>query len=132
MHGKGEPTCISSTGDMLAGQPPSGAPPLAKPPQPPEETLCYPSDVMLSEAVETASDVVVGDFIQPGTWTRPRRVECIDDSALGPILLLREPDTSRVNGHGIRRLDTQGWRQRGQWRRYPNLRLLWDAAHGRP
>lgn len=103
--------------------------PVAKPPQTAPEALCYPSDVMVSEVVREPSDVVVGDFLRSQHWSRVRRVECIDQGADGPVLLLREPDDSRTNAHGIRRLDQDGWRARGQWIRYPNLRRLWDAAH---
>jgi hypothetical protein len=130
MIGKEEPTNITSVGDPLAGKPPTSTEPVAKAPQVAQETLCYPSDIMQSERVEDRpEDVVVGDFLRAQGWSRVRRVECIDSTDDGPVLLLREPDESRTNAHGIRRLDMAGWKQRGAWNRYPNLRRLWDAAH---
>jgi hypothetical protein len=46
------------------------------------------------------------------------------------VLCLADHDDSRVNAHGIRRVGRAGWVTRGSWVRYPNLRLLWEAAHG--
>jgi hypothetical protein len=123
-----EPTLITSADNADASLPKGE--PVAKAPQTAPEPLCYPSDIMSSERVECPEDVMVGDFLRPQGWSRVRRVECIDHGGDGPVLLLREPDESRTNAHGIRRLDREGWEARGAWIRYPNLRRLWDAAHG--
>jgi len=104
--------------------------PVAKAPQTAPETVCDPRAILVAERVESPHEVLLGDFVQAQGWSRPRRVEFIDSAESGPVLFLADPDESRTNEHGIRRLDADGWEGRGAWKRYPNLRRVWDAAHG--
>jgi len=122
-----EPTLITASGEPGA-TPPAGEPVAA--PQTAQETLCDPRAVLVTEPVESAQDVSEGDWLAAGGWSRPRRVECVDATGDGAVLHMADPDESRTNDHGIRRLDPSGWVARAPWRRYPNLRRLWDAAHG--
>jgi len=124
-----DPHMVTPTGDFKA-KPPTTGEPIANAPQPTQASVCDPRDVLVSEHVESPEDVLQGDFVRAQGWSRPRRVEFIDSAESGPVLFLADPDTSRTNEHGIRRLDSEGWQARGSWNRYPNLRRLWEAAHG--
>ena len=123
-----EPTLITSAENADASLP-TGEP-VAKATQAAPETVCDPRLLMVAEPVESAQDVTEGDWLAASGWTRPRRVECVDTCEDGAVLHMADPDESRTNDHGIRRLDPDGWAARGSWRRYPNLRRVWDAAHG--
>jgi len=94
------------------------------------ETVCDPRCLLNAEHVHRPELVEEGDFIRAEGWTFPRRVEHVERTGNGAVLCLAEHDNSRTNAYGIRRVDRDGWVQRGSWLRYPNLRLLWEAAHG--
>jgi len=101
--------------------------PLASPKKE-EELLCDPREVLDwlgdTETIER-EEVKVGDWIAAQNWRRFRRVMFIE----GETLFLAEPRGGRPVDKGIRRLDPEGWEKRGQWRCYPNLRAIWEAAH---
>lgn len=86
--------------------------------------LCDPRAIFISEPIER-EDVTVGDWVSARSWTRPRRVMAMEED----VMFLADPDNSRTNDHGIRRLDSAGWEKRGAWRCFPNLRAIWEAAH---
>ena len=88
-----------------------------------------PRKLFETENIGSIEDVEVGDFITC-SWTRPRRVVMADVRQGGRTIWLAEPDTSRVDNHGNRMVDANEWARRGSWTRFPNLRALWDAAHG--
>ena len=122
-----DPRMVTPTGNPDAPLPKGE--PIAKAPQTAPEGICDPRELLRTELV-AMKNVEVGDFIRANGWTNPRRVEHIDQNELGPVLSLAEYDESRVNTHGIRRVDLGNWLCRNPWVRYPNLRRLWDAAHG--
>ena len=97
---------------------------------PPVETkaVCDPRQVLAHEGVEL-ENVTEGDWIGASYWSRPRRVEHVDLAEDGAVVYLAEPDESRANDHGMRRVNGDDWDRRAPWKQYPNLRLLWDAAH---
>jgi len=105
--------------------------PIAKAPQAAPETCCDPRQLLVTRRLCRPEDADVGDWVAAEGWTRPRRVEFIDmNGDEGTTLFLADPDQGRTNEHGVRRLNVQGWLRRVPWRRYPNLKRLWDAAHG--
>lgn len=65
-------------------------------------------------------DVAEGDWISCG-WSRPRLVQDRDDANL----YLAEPDEDRANADGYRVMDEETFRKRGDWSRYPYLRIVW-------
>lgn len=123
-----EPTLITSAENADAGLP-TGEP-VAKAPQMAPTAICDPRLLLQGEGLESPEEVTEGDWIAAAGWTRPRLVEFVDASERGAVLYLADPDESRTNEHGIRRLDSAGWKARSGWWRYPNLRRVWDAAHG--
>ena len=103
--------------------------PVAKVSQTAPETICDPRHLLVVELVGSALDVTEGDWVAASGWTRPRRVEFVDTCEAGAVLHIADPDEGRTNDYGVRRLDPEGWQRRAPWRRYPNLRCIWDAAH---
>lgn len=126
-HALTDPHLVTPTGDFTA-QPPKGEP-VAAPSVEPVPTVCDPRDLLVSEFVHRPEVVEPGDFIAAHGWTRPRLVEFKDSCETGHILFLADPDDSRTNRHRVRRLTREDWDARGEWRRYPNLRKVWEAAH---
>lgn len=124
------PNVIDPQG-ILDPKPPRSGTPVAKAPQRPQETVCDPRCLLSPLGLSSPEDVQEGDWIAASGWTRPRRVEFIDQQADGPVICVADPDPFRTNPSGVRRIDRNGWVMRGSWRQFPNLRLLWDAAHGR-
>lgn len=124
-HDLTNPHLVTYTGDLSA-QPQSE--PLTAGPQVPT-LVCDPRDFLLSEFVHRAELVQEGDWIAAEGWSRPRLVVTKDSCSTGHILCLADPDDSRTNSHRVRRIDAEGWRARGKWRRYPNLAKVWAAAH---
>jgi len=121
------PHLVTPTGDFNA-RPPKGEP-IAAPKAPEPERACDPRKLLEVEPVER-DDVEAGDFIRAGGWSKPRLVEHTDVNGSGKVLFLAEHDTSRVDKPGIRIVDKTEWERRSGWVRYPNLRRIWDAAHG--
>lgn len=74
-------------------------------------------------------DVGDGDWIAARSWSRPRRVELVEHRNGGAVLLIADPDESRTDENGIRAIDAEGWTQRGEWFRFPNLKRVWERAH---
>lgn len=122
-----DPHLVTPTGDFTA-QPPKGEP-IASAPVPEPVRLCDPRKLLDAEPVER-NDIEAGDFIRAGSWTKPRRVEHVDIQGDGLVLFLAEHDTGRIDFNGVRRVCAVEWERREGWVRYPNLRRLWDAAHG--
>lgn len=114
-------TKVETEGDVPKGEP-VASPPAKK------KTICNPQDLLMRVEVEW-EDVELGDWVAASYWSRPRRVEHVDLEECGNVLYLAEPDVDRANKHGFRRVDREAWDQRGQWRKFPALRLLWEAAH---
>lgn len=122
-----DPRLVCPTGDPDAPLPKGE--PIAAPKAPEPVRACDPRKLLDVEPVER-DDVEAGDFIRAGHWTKPRLVEYADVNGSGKVLFLAEHDTGRVDREGIRIVDKEEWERRDGWVRYPNLRRLWDAAHG--
>jgi hypothetical protein len=122
------PHLVTPTGDFNA-KPPKGEP-VAAPVAPEPERACDPRKLRDGEPCGGRHSVQAGDFIRAGNWSKPRLVEHVDVQGDGPVLFLAEHDTGRVDKPGIRIVDKTEWERRSGWVRYPNLRRIWDAAHG--
>jgi len=78
----------------------------------------------LFDAIPLTTDPKVGDFIAAANWSRPRLVLAVDKNQDGTIVSVAEPDSSRADEHGVRRMEAEEFASR-TWRYYPYLTQLW-------
>lgn len=85
-----------------------------------------PIELFVAEDVEF-QDIEVWDWITCGSWSRPRRVQCVEFRDGEALLFLAEPDESRAT-EGVRCMSASDVESRGGAKVYPVLRKLWGIG----
>jgi hypothetical protein len=82
-----------------------------------------PRELLNAETI-AFEGVQVGMWVGKTSWRRPRLVLAQEECS---YFVLAEPDTSRQDEHGNRRVTREIFEQ-SSWVTYPHLTSLWSAA----
>lgn len=89
-----------------------------------------PRSLLDFEPLTSFDEVKEGDWVAAGNWTRPRRVELEEHRNDERVMFLADPDPKFEESQGVRAVNRSEFEAREPWRRYPNLRKLWDSTQG--
>ena len=127
-HDFNSPHLITPSGDFKA-RPPTKGEFVAKPVQKGPPKLFSAEDILVQVKVEL-DEVQEGDFIRSSEYgVTPRLVEKVDFVNGSTVLWVNVLHSTHANRFGMASLDARVWGNGYPWVKYPNLRILWEAAH---